>query len=350
MAPHGVTNLTWPTPPDDSIYLADAFSRFLSERSAQRKPFLAQISFHNCHQPFIASKSAKESCAAGQTCRPPSEGEPPYTDEELDYYACLTELDNAVSVILQALKKHGYYENTMTWFATDNGPEKNCFPAGICERADTNPQRPAEGPGSSGPLRGRKRDIYEGGHRVPAFISYPAEVFGGDHVSWETVTTMDYLPTIMEILGVERPEEQQSWSLDGRSVLQLLRSPGTFQWNHTEEGPREIGFGFYPPHKKGKHRKHSRLNWGYRFGKWKYVEGSSSCKIDSCRKPQLYDLENDLGERHDLSLEYPDILADVQKKFQSFYDSVMVSRLIESKCRHTDPLSLPQSLSTERSS
>ena len=39
-APHGVTNLTWPTPPDDSLYLADAFSRYLAERTAQRKPFL----------------------------------------------------------------------------------------------------------------------------------------------------------------------------------------------------------------------------------------------------------------------------------------------------------------------
>uniref|UniRef100_A0A6U3RMU3 Sulfatase N-terminal domain-containing protein n=1 Tax=Ditylum brightwellii TaxID=49249 RepID=A0A6U3RMU3_9STRA len=113
LAPHGVTNLTWPTPPDDSLYLADAFSRYLKERSAQKKPFLAQISFHNCHQPFIGSKKVKESCAKGETCRPPLNGEEPYTDEELDYYACLIELDNAVGLILNALKRYGYYDNTM---------------------------------------------------------------------------------------------------------------------------------------------------------------------------------------------------------------------------------------------
>ena len=113
MAPHGVNNLTWPTPPDDSLYLADAFSRYIRERSRKQKPFLAQISFHNCHIPFIASKEAKEACSRGETCRLPREGEPPFTDEELDYYACLNELDNAIGIILDLLKEEGYYDNTM---------------------------------------------------------------------------------------------------------------------------------------------------------------------------------------------------------------------------------------------
>mmetsp|Transcript_26788 Transcript_26788/g.73711 ORF Transcript_26788/g.73711 Transcript_26788/m.73711 type:complete len:339 (+) Transcript_26788:336-1352(+) len=113
LAPHGVTNLTWPTPPDDSVYLADAFSRYLKERKKQQKPFLAQISFHNCHIPFIGSKAAKGSCDRGETCRSPGDNEEPFTDQELDYYACLVELDNAVGMILKSLKKYGYYENTM---------------------------------------------------------------------------------------------------------------------------------------------------------------------------------------------------------------------------------------------
>ena len=73
----------------------------------------AQISFHNCHIPFIGSKKSKESCARGETCRTPPKGEAPFTDEELDYYACLVELDNAVGILLKALKTHGYYDNTM---------------------------------------------------------------------------------------------------------------------------------------------------------------------------------------------------------------------------------------------
>ena len=76
----------------------------------------AQISFHNCHIPFIASKAAKEACSSGETCRLPPKGEPAFTDEELDYYACLNELDNAIGLILDSLKNKGYYENTMVCF------------------------------------------------------------------------------------------------------------------------------------------------------------------------------------------------------------------------------------------
>lgn len=342
MAPHGVQNLTTPTPADDSLYLADAFSRFLEERSAQQKPFLAQLSFHNCHIPFISSKEAKQACAEGKTCRPPAPGDRPYTDEELDYYGCLTELDNAVGIILQALQDHGYYANTMTWFTTDNGPEMNCPPRGICNASDTHPHRPLEGPGSSGPLRGRKRDIYEGGHRVPGIVSYPAYVQGGNHVSWETVVTMDFLPTIMDLLKVERPEEQQSWALDGRSILPLLRNPDKFSWNETIDGPRSIGIGYSDPQLS------VTKGWGYRFGIWKYVEGSASCTVADCQRAQLFNLEEDLGERHDLSKQHPEILSSLQEKFYHWYQTVLKSRREESKCEKVGQLDLPPSIRQAR--
>lgn len=326
LSPHGVTNNTLPTPEDDSLYLADAFTRYLSERSAQQKPFLAQISFHNCHIPFIGSKQFKESCARGETCRPPAPGEAPYTDLELDYYACLVELDNAVGTVLNALKVNGYYENTMIWFAADNGPEKNCPPKGICQHSDTAPHRPVEGPGSAGPLRGRKRDIYEGGHRVPGIVSFPATVQGNGE-SWETVVTTDFLPTIMELLNVDRPVEQQNWAFDGRSIIPLLNNHTSFEWEQTEDGFRSFGMAFQDVKLKPSN------GWGYRYGKWKYVVGSASCKEDECHQPQLYDLETDLGERLDLAAQHPDILADMESRFHTWFTSVMKSRTEESKCR-----------------
>jgi hypothetical protein len=117
------------------------------------------------------------------------------------------------------------------------------------------------GPGSAGPLRGRKRDvrarslflslplslsharslrcgiiamvgwrapppppppmctcrwqIWEGGHRVPGVVSWPAVVRGPARESWATVITSDFLPTVMEVLNVERPPAQRSWAMDG---------------------------------------------------------------------------------------------------------------------------------------
>jgi arylsulfatase A-like enzyme len=336
LSPHGVANLTWQTPEDDSVYLADSLERFLAKREDSNQPWYAQISFHSCHIPFIGTDQAKAACAEGETCQPPDKDDPPYTDTELDYYGCLTQLDQAVGRVLQAVENSGYYDNTMIWFTSDNGPEQNCKPAGICEKAATHPHRPKEGPGSAGPLRGRKRDIYEGGHRVAGLVSFPALV-KDNRESWETVVTMDFLPTVMEVLGVSRPPEQESWAMDGRSILPLLMKPETFQWQQTEEGPRSIGIGYYNANLTIVH------GWGYRYGRWKYVEGSESCTVDSCRTPQLFDLESDLGERHDLSKVYPDVLADLKEKFLAWHRSVMRSRRLESKCQKVKDLTLPKS-------
>ena len=130
------------------------------------------------------------------------------------------QLDTAVGQVLDLLKKEGYYENTMIWLATDNGPEVNCPPLGRC-RGDL--LRPEDGgPGTAGILRGRKRDTWEGGHRVPGIVSWPA-VVKGTRESWDTVVTMDFLATIMDVLNVSRPASQAEWAFDGKSIMPILR-------------------------------------------------------------------------------------------------------------------------------
>jgi arylsulfatase A-like enzyme len=331
---HGVTNTTEaPTEPDDALYLVDAFSRFLHERQSQQLPFFAQISFHNCHIPFIGSDEAVESCKRNETCRTPVDK--PYTAEELDFYACLTQLDTAVGHILALLESTGYFANTMIWMSSDNGTEHNCPPHGICQHGDSDPRRPLEGPGSAGLLRGRKRDIYEGGHRVPGVVSWPAFAAWKNGApsgeSWETVSTMDFLPTIMDILNVSRPASQQDWAMDGRSILPLLRGQ---RWSDTALGERQIGFGFWDP------RLTLVNGWGFRYGEWKYVHGSRSCSVKECRQPQLYNLEMDMGERQDLAKERPDILHDLQRRFQMWHKSIMHSRRSESHCQTVDSLAI----------
>ena len=69
----------------------------------------------------------------------------------------MNELDESVGLVLGALKKEDYYPNTMIWMGTDNGPEVNCGPEGICHGTA---HRPGNAPGSAGLLRGRKRDIW----------------------------------------------------------------------------------------------------------------------------------------------------------------------------------------------
>ena len=134
---------------------------------------------------------------------------------QLDFYGGLNELDGSIGEVLAALDRTGYRNNTMIWMTTDNGPEKDCPPDGFCNKTHFS----LVGPGSAGALRGRKRDIWEGGHRVPGIIAWPAVVRGPARESWDPVITSDFLPTIMEVLGVRRPISQMNWGFDGATLL-----------------------------------------------------------------------------------------------------------------------------------
>ncbi len=320
-APHGVSNQTTATVEDDSLHLSDAFHNFVASRGGA--PFFAQLSFHNCHIPFLGNNATRDACARGETCAPPAAGAPPYTFSELDFYSCLTLLDGAVGRVLDTLEGAGYRDDTMVWFTTDNGPEVNCHPEGICEGA---PHRPTAAPGSAGPLRGRKRDIWEGGHRVPGIVAWPAVVGDRNLESWTTVGTFDFLPTVMEVLGVMRPAAQAGWAVDGTSILPVLRGEPL--------AARGVGWVFV-----GRDPRHCvadpKLGYGFRYGKWKLVVGSVSCTKDDCRQPQLYDLDADLGERHDLAIgpqARPDVLKAIEANFSAWFGGVLASRKEESRC------------------
>eukprot|EP00055_Hartaetosiga_balthica_P007453 m.25605 g.25605 ORF g.25605 m.25605 type:complete len:548 (+) comp5782_c0_seq2:46-1689(+) len=296
-APHGVSNITNPTPPDDTNYITDSFGRFIASRAG--KPFFAQLSFHNCHIPYIGTSSWRDLCERGISCKPGR-----YSDAQLDFYACLNELDDAVGRVMDILEQFNYKRNTMTWISTDNGPEGVCTPNGWCT-----PDFFKTYPGSAGPLRGRKRDIWEGGHRVPGIVHWPA-VVTDNYESWDTVVSTDFLATIMDVMNISRPTSQQYWAFDGMSILPILKG---------ESFPlREVGWMFQNP-----------LQQGLRFGRWKLVNNSRGCDEDACKKPMLFDLETDLGETTDISASYPAVFAVMQDKLKEWREGVEISRSIQ---------------------
>ena len=110
----------WPTPIDDSLYLSDSFERFL--RSRRGAPFLAQISFHNCHIPFLGTPEARKQCADGVTCRPAPEGAP-YTEAELDY---LERRKRLLALTIRAIRRWRMNEIARvfdTWRWADGVPD-----------------------------------------------------------------------------------------------------------------------------------------------------------------------------------------------------------------------------------
>jgi arylsulfatase A-like enzyme len=95
------------------------------------------------------------------------------------------------------------------------------------------------------------------GHRIPGVIEFPPMI-KANRISGHTLVTTDLLPTIMDLLGVERPEGQTSWGLDGRSAVPALKGEPESAFNQFGRG-----WLFW--------RQPSALGGAFRWGEWKFV-------------------------------------------------------------------------------
>lgn len=206
------------------------------------------------------------------------------TEEDLKVYADLEDLperhrqfaamvsrvDTEVGRIISKLKKFGIDEKTLVIFTSDNGPhEEGGHKADVFD--------------SNGPLRGTKRDLYEGGIRVPMIAWWPGTIAAGgesDHIGYSG----DLMMTCAELTGSHPPEGLE---LDSVSFLPTLLGQGT-QQKH-----KYLYWEFY----EGKNAQ------GIRMGPWKGV-----VKPFGSQNFELYNLDQDLGEKHDISAENPEIV------------------------------------------
>ena len=196
----------------------------------------------------------------------------PYTGEDWpepqkNHAAMITRMDRDIGRLLAKIKELGLDEETLLIFTSDNGPHRE---------GGNNP----EFNDSNGPLRGIKRDLYEGGIRVPLIARWPGTIKPGgesDHVS----AFWDFLSTACEIAGV-KPHE----GIDGISYLPALLG-------------RE-------------QKKHEFLYWEFkskqavRLGDWKGLRFGTKGKLE------LYNLKGDIGERNDVAGRHPDIVAKIE--------------------------------------
>ncbi len=188
------------------------------------------------------------------------------------FAAMVTLLDRQVGEIVDRLEALGLTENTLVIFTSDNGPHLE---------AGADP----DFFDSNGPLRGYKRDLYEGGIRVPMIAAMPGTVPVGET---DLISAFwDVLPTLAELTGAPIPE-----GLDGISMLPTLEG-------RPEEQPTHDHL-YWEFHERGGRA-------AVRAGKWKGV------RYDLARKPEgpieLYDLDTDIGETNNLAVEYPEIAA-----------------------------------------
>jgi len=198
----------------------------------------------------------------------------PYESQEESHaaFAAMIEiLDNQVGEIVKKVEALGIADKTVIVFTSDNGPHQ-------------------EGGGdpkffnSNGPLKGFKRDLYEGGIRIPLIVSWPGKI-GKGTVSNHVSAFWDFLPTFNELLELGADIQ----GIDGISMAPTLLDKDIQEqheylyWEFHEKGGRQA----------------------VRQGKWKAIR--YNVFDDRNRLPELYDLDQDIGEENNLAAEYPEI-------------------------------------------
>lgn len=196
-----------------------------------------------------------------------------WPEPQKGHAAMITRLDRDVGRLLEKLDELGISERTLVMFTSDNGPHRE---------GGNDP----EFNNSNGPLRGIKRDLYEGGIRVPLIVRWPGKVAAGT-VSDHVCAFWDYLPTFAELAGVAAPE-----GIDGISFAPTLLGEPERQEKHE--------FLYWEFH-EGKASKQA-----VRMGQWKAV------RLAPGKPLELYDLSADIGEEHDVAAEHPDVVAKIE--------------------------------------
>ncbi len=198
-----------------------------------------------------------------------------YTEQPMPkaaYAAMVTHLDKQTGEILAKLEEHGIAENTLVIFTSDNGSHsEGGYHYSMLD--------------SNGPLRGGKRDLYEGGIRVPTLAWWPGTVEPGT-VSNLISGFQDMLPTFAELAGVSVP-----FGIDGISLVPTLLGTGVQQ---------EHEYLYWEFHGQGGKQ-------AVRWGDWKAVRLNVRENRDNAQV-ELYNLANDIGEENDVADSHPEIL------------------------------------------
>ncbi len=226
------------------------------------KPFFLYLAYNNPHVPLVVPDLGPYK-------------EKDWIDNHKIYAAMIHRLDQNIARLMKSLKDLGMDENTLVFFCSDNGPRGNYSQhlTDLAEFFDSN-----------GPLRGYKRDLYEGGIRIPMIVRWPGKIKPGSEsdVPWYFT---DLRPTLADLTEVPVPA-----FADGVSVLPLLVNE---KYSHED---RYLYWEFY----EGGYKQ------AVRWKNWKGIQMVPGEPLE------LYNLENDLSEKNDIAADYPEIVEQIE--------------------------------------
>ncbi|MFG0263962.1 MAG: arylsulfatase [Rhodopirellula sp. JB055] len=266
-------------------YLTDDLNRRAIEfvRRHREHPFFLHLAHYAPHRPLEA----------------PPEIIAKYRDQGFNestatIYAMIEVMDRGIGELLAEVESLGLAEDTIVFFASDNGPD------------------PVTGERFNRELRGTKYQVNEGGIRVPLFVRRSSHFAPGERD--QMVTFVDLLPTILDLCRVELPSKNQ---VDGESFVPVLHDASAshsttrfWQWNRA--------------HPNYTH------NAAVRQGQFKLVRPfvTRSAKLKDSTEPEvLYDLHADPTESHDVTDRYPDVARQLSRELKRWCDSVERDRV-----------------------
>jgi arylsulfatase A len=229
---------------------------WLKEKRDASKPFFLAVWTHEPHYPIKSDPKFKALY-------------PDLTDDiQREHHANVTQMDHAFGMLMKSLDEQKLTDSTFVFFTSDNGPEGD----GI----------KSPGRGSSGGLRGRKRDMHEGGIRVPGMARWPGKIEAGSTCEVPVIGS-DIFPTMLGIAGVKVSGER---TLDGVNVLPALEGKVT-----KVERPQPL---FWRLHMA------PNMKIAMRVDDWKILANEALTEFE------LYNLKTDENETTDLKEKQPE--------------------------------------------
>ncbi|HOL67191.1 MAG TPA: sulfatase-like hydrolase/transferase, partial [bacterium] len=304
----------------DGRYLTDVFTEEALEfiHRHQKEPFFLHLCYNAPHFPLQAPEEEMKVFL----------GKPGLNKGVATIYAMLRRLDKGVGQILEHLRQLGLENKTAVFFTSDNGPQFG----GSGEMSTTRYNHQ---------FRGCKGNVYEGGIRVPMVIRWPGYLPEGRLIS-EMVHFVDWLPTILEMVGVKIPSGLKK--LDGQSVWPVLqgnkaeRRKYFWQWNRLypvrssniamRDGDWKLVRGPLPetmefPPSLG------QIDREYTYHPEKFThifqESFPEFKLEE-NQPQLFHLKDDPLEENDLALKYPDIVERMDRETDQWFEELEAER------------------------
>ena len=263
--------------------LTDESLKFLEAN--KERPFLLYLSHYAVHTPIESKEELTNKYRAKAAKMPKTEGPrfvPVYgryktrqVQDNPAFAGMVQSVDESVGRVMKKLEELGVADNTVVIFMSDNGGLSTV---------------PREAPTSNLPLRAGKGWLYEGGIREPMIIKWPGVVRRGS-VCREPVTSTDFYPTMLEMAGLPLMPEQH---VDGVSLMPLLKNEGKLK--------RKAIYWHYPHY----HGSGNRPSGAVRAGDYKLIEWYEDNSVE------LYNLRDDMGEKHDLAKEMPEKAAELR--------------------------------------